>query len=176
MGSTSGPSSHDRSGDYRTDTHGGLPGCEDVCCRNSTVQLPPTIPSQTLIILSQVFYEVGISGFTYVLNIIVADTSSLKNRTLAFAFSNTPSLITTFIGPPIARAFYEKSSWRWGFALSSLLFFVLSMPILVLLRMNVRKAVKLGLLKKETNEEKWTLRNIRHNLWEYDGKIPGLTS
>ncbi|KAM0818619.1 putative Major facilitator superfamily (MFS) profile domain-containing protein [Seiridium cardinale] len=117
---------------------------------------------------AQVFYEVGISGFSYVLNIIVADTSSLKNRTLAFAFSNTPTLVTTFIGPPIARAFYEKSSWRWGFALSSVLFFVLSLPILVLLMMNARKAIKLGLLKKEKNTEKWTMRNIRHNLKEYD--------
>ncbi|KAH6647224.1 siderophore iron transporter [Truncatella angustata] len=117
---------------------------------------------------AQVFYAVGISGFSYVLNIIVADTSSLKNRTLAFAFQNTPSLVTTVIGPPIARAFYEKSSWRWGFALSSILFFILSIPILVLLLMNARKAVKAGLLKKETNEEKWSLQNIRHNLWEYD--------
>lgn len=116
------------------------------------------------------FYGVGISGFTYVLTIITADTSSLKNRTLAFAFSNTPSLITTFIGPPIAKAFYEKSSWRWGFALSSVLFFILSMPILVLLLLNARKAVELGLLKKDVDAEKWSFQNIRHNLWEYDGE------
>jgi MFS family permease len=118
---------------------------------------------------------VGISGFSYVLNIIVADTSSLKNRTLAFAFSNTPSLVTTFIGPPIAKAFYEKSSWRWGFALSAILFFVLSMPILVLLMKNARKAIKLGLLKREMNDNKWTMKNIRHNLNEYDGKLHALT-
>lgn len=113
----------------------------------------------------------GISGFTYVLNIIVADTSSLKNRTLAFAFSNTPTLVTTFIGPPIAKAFYERSSWRWGFATSSILFFILSMPILVLLMINARKAVKLGLLKKEKNDRKWSVENIRHQLREYDGKL-----
>ncbi|KAK6216500.1 hypothetical protein LQW54_003506 [Pestalotiopsis sp. IQ-011] len=119
--------------------------------------------------VAQVFYEVGISGFTYVLNIIVADTSSLKNRTLAFAFSNTPTLVTTFIGPPIAKAFYERSSWRWGFATSSILFFILSMPILVLLMINARKAVKLGLLKKEKkNDRKWSVENIRHQLREYD--------
>lgn len=118
--------------------------------------------------VAQVLYEVGISGFTYVLNIIVADTSSLKNRTLAFAFSNTPTLVTTFIGPPIAKAFYERSSWRWGFATSSILFFILSMPILVLLMINARKAVKLGLLKKEKNDRKWSMENIRHQLEEYD--------
>ncbi|KAK8022070.1 hypothetical protein PG993_012837 [Apiospora rasikravindrae] len=64
---------------------------------------------------AQVFYQVGLSGFSYILSIIIADTSSLKNRALAFAFSTSPSLITTFIGPPIAQWFYKNSSWRWAF-------------------------------------------------------------
>ncbi|KAF7515251.1 hypothetical protein G7054_g14672 [Neopestalotiopsis clavispora] len=117
---------------------------------------------------AQVFYEVGISGFSYVLNIIVADTSSMKNRTLAFAFANLPSLVTTVIGPPIAKAFHERSSWRWGFATSAVLFFFLSIPILVLLMLNARKAVRLGLLKKEKSTQKWTAEYFLHQLKEYD--------
>ncbi|KAI1849761.1 hypothetical protein JX265_008099 [Neoarthrinium moseri] len=116
---------------------------------------------------AQVFYQVGISGFSYVLDIIIADTSSLKNRTLAFAYSNTPNLITTFIGPPIARAFYEQSSWRWGFAFSAILFFVLSLPILTILMLNARKARRLGLLKKKT-KKRWTLEYLQDSLKEYD--------
>lgn len=116
------------------------------------------------------FYQIGISGFSYVLTIIIADTSSLKNRTLAFAFSNTPSLITTFIGPPISRAFLEQSSWRWGFALSAVLYFFFSIPILVILTMNARKAVRLGLLKKEKRNDRGALQSIKHYSEEYDRK------
>ncbi|KAH8668492.1 major facilitator superfamily domain-containing protein [Xylariales sp. PMI_506] len=116
---------------------------------------------------AQVFYQVGVSGFSYILTIIIADTSSLKNRTLAFAFSNTPSLITTFIGPPLARAFYEKSSWRWAFAFSAVLFFVLSLPILAILMFNARKAVELGLLKEKT-QRKFTWATVQRKLNDYD--------
>ncbi|KAI0127871.1 MFS general substrate transporter [Xylariales sp. AK1849] len=117
---------------------------------------------------AQVFYQVGTSGVSYVLSIIIADTSSLKNRTLAFAFANTPNLITTIIGPPIARAFYERSSWRWAFALSSILFFFFSLPILAILMLNARTAVKMGLLKKEKDGSKWGLKFVRRNMQEYD--------
>ncbi|KAK8849103.1 MFS general substrate transporter [Apiospora arundinis] len=95
---------------------------------------------------AQVFYQIGLSGFSYILSIIIADTSSLKNRALAFAFSTSPSLITTFIGPPIAGWFYEQSSWRWAFGFSSISFLLLSLPILVVLMRNARKAAKLGVL------------------------------
>ncbi|KAK8076684.1 hypothetical protein PG994_003956 [Apiospora phragmitis] len=95
---------------------------------------------------AQVFYQVGLSGFSYILSIIIADTSSLKNRALAFAFSTSPSLITTFIGPPIAQWFYTQSSWRWAFGFSSISFFLFSLPILVVLMRNARKAAKLGVL------------------------------
>jgi len=95
---------------------------------------------------AQVFYQIGLSGFSYILSIIIADTSSLQNRALAFAFSSSPSLITTFIGPPIARWFYEQSSWRWAFGFSSISFLLLSLPILVVLMRNARKAAKLGVL------------------------------
>jgi hypothetical protein len=119
----------------------------------------------------QVFYQIGVSGFSYILDIIIADTSSLKNRTLAFAFSNSPSLITTFIGPPIARIFYERGNWRWAFAASSILFFFLSLPILVILMVNARKAAEMGLLKKGDGSSKLTVQSFRYHLGEYDGKL-----
>lgn len=118
----------------------------------------------------QVFYQVGLSGFTYILDIIVADTSSLKNRALAFAFSTSPSIITTFIGPVIARAFYEKSSWRWAFGASSIFFFCLSLPIVVILMVNTRKATRLGLLRSDPSRGARTRKSFRYYVDEYDGK------
>ena len=115
------------------------------------------------------FYQIGLSGFTYILSIIIADTSSLKNRALAFAFSTSPSLITTFIGPPIARWFYEQSSWRWAFGFSSISFLLLSLPILVVLMKNAQKAAKLGVLPTSP-DVKVAPKSLGDYLEEFDGK------
>ncbi|KAK7918027.1 hypothetical protein PG985_009901 [Apiospora marii] len=117
---------------------------------------------------AQVFYQVGLSGFSYILSIIIADTSSLKNRALAFAFSTSPSLITTFIGPPIAQWFYKQSSWRWAFGFSSVSFFLFSLPILVVLMRNARKAAKLGVLPAAPHDVKVAPKSATYYLEEFD--------
>ncbi|KAI1410570.1 putative siderophore iron transporter mirB [Hypoxylon sp. FL1857] len=117
---------------------------------------------------SQVIYQVGISGFTYVLDIIIADTSSLRDRTLAFAFNSSPTLITTFLGPIVSKAFLEGSGWRWAFGISAALFVVLSVPILSILAINTRKAKRLGLLSKSTSSGPWNLSKLRQLLIDFD--------
>ncbi|KAI1778003.1 putative siderophore iron transporter mirB [Hypoxylon cercidicola] len=117
---------------------------------------------------AQVLYQVGISGFSYVLDIIVSDTSSLRDRVLAFAFNSSPTLITTFIGPPIATAFLNGSGWRWAFAFSAILFLVLSIPILSILAVNMRKAKAKGLLAKRPKSGPWTVSKLRQSLIDFD--------
>ncbi|KAI0004743.1 MFS general substrate transporter [Xylariaceae sp. FL0662B] len=117
---------------------------------------------------AEVIYQVGTSGFSYVLEIIIADTSSLKNRTLAFAFNASPTLLTTFIGPVIARAFYEHSSWRWAFGSSATLLCVLSLPVLSILALNARRAKQLGVIPKLDKHHPWTMRRFRRALVDFD--------
>ncbi|KAI8625656.1 MFS general substrate transporter [Xylariaceae sp. FL1651] len=117
---------------------------------------------------AQVIYTVGICGFSYILEIIVADTSSLKNRSLAFAFSSFPYLITTFIGPAIASAFTENDLWRWAFAASSLFLVLLSLPLFYILIINMKKAKMLGLLRKPVRPEPWTTSKFRRYLVDFD--------
>ncbi|KAI0416692.1 putative MFS siderophore transporter [Xylaria grammica] len=117
---------------------------------------------------AQVIYQVGVSGFTYILDIIVADTSSMKNRSLALAYSSTPYVVTTFIGPVIASAFADDSRWRWAFGVSAVSFVLLSLPLFYILIVNMRKAKRLGLLQKPAKPEPWTARRIRHYLIEFD--------
>lgn len=117
---------------------------------------------------AEVIYQVGISGFTYVLDIIVADTSSLKDRILAYAFNASPTLITTFIGPVIATAFLERSTWRWAFGFSAILFVVFSIPVLSILAINARKARARGLLAKHTKSGPWTISKFRQALIDFD--------
>ncbi|KAI0199727.1 MFS general substrate transporter [Astrocystis sublimbata] len=118
---------------------------------------------------AQVLYQVGISGYSYILEVIVADTSSLKNRSLAVAFSSTPYLVTTFIGPVIATYFTDDGRWRWAFGVSSIFLILLSTPLFYILILNMRKAKKLGLLPpKASKPEPWTLGKVRRHFVEHD--------
>ncbi|KAI0486615.1 MFS general substrate transporter [Xylaria cf. heliscus] len=117
---------------------------------------------------AQVIYQIGISGFSYILEVIVADTSSLKNRSLAMAFSSSPSLITAFIGPILATSFTENGRWRWAFGVLAITLVLLSMPLFYILILNMRKAKRLGLLQKSTKPEPWTKNKIYRYLVNYD--------
>ncbi|KAI1265655.1 MFS general substrate transporter [Xylariaceae sp. FL1019] len=117
---------------------------------------------------AQVLYQVGISGVSYILDIIIADTSSLKNRTLAFAFSSTPNLLTAFIGPVIAGIFNEHNRWRWAFAVSAIFLVVLSIPLFCILILHMRKARRLGLLRKSRRSSPWSLEKLQQYFLEFD--------
>jgi MFS family permease len=119
---------------------------------------------------SQVFYQVGFSGIGYILEIIVADTSSLRNRSLAFAFQTSPYIATAFAGPKAAEGFYTNISWRWAFGTFAILVPVLCFPNWYILYYNQRKANKQGLLNREPSG-RTMLQSIWHYIVEFDGMI-----
>ncbi|KAE8442447.1 hypothetical protein EG329_003348 [Mollisiaceae sp. DMI_Dod_QoI] len=116
---------------------------------------------------AQVFYWVGFDGMAYTLDVFMADTSSLKNRALVFAFSTTPYIVTTFIGPRAAQSFLETSGWPWGYGTYAIVTPVIVVPIITLLYLNQRKAVKKGLLVKEKSGRTVT-QSINFYFWEFD--------
>jgi MFS family permease len=120
---------------------------------------------------AQVFYWVGFNGMAYVLDVFMADTSSLKNRALVFAFSQTPYIVTTFAGPRGAQSFLETSGWRWGFGVFCIVTPVIAMPILAVLWKNQRKAIREGLLVRKRSGRTLS-QNITFYFWEFDGNNP----
>jgi len=122
---------------------------------------------------AQVFYWVGFNGMAYVLDVFMADTSSLKNRALVFAFSTTPYIATTFIGPRAADSFYHTSGFRWGYGTFTIVTPIIALPILYVLWSNQKKAKARGLYRKEPSGR--TLqKNIAHWFWEFDGELCAL--
>ncbi|KAF7856940.1 hypothetical protein EAF04_009700 [Stromatinia cepivora] len=116
---------------------------------------------------AQVFYWLGFDGMAYVLDVFMADTSSLKNRALVFAFSTTPYIATTWIGPPAAQSFLQTSGWPWGFGTFAIITPVICVPILTLLWWNQGKAKKAGLIKKIDSGRTWS-ESINYYFWEFD--------
>ncbi|KAJ5571062.1 hypothetical protein N7535_004722 [Penicillium sp. DV-2018c] len=109
-----------------------------------------------------VFWSIGFGGMTYCVDVLTADISQLKNRALAYAFTSSPYMITAFAGPKAAEGFYEKISWRWAFGAFSIIFPVVASPLYFILKSNLKKAQKNGLLVKAPSG-----RNVFQNIWFY---------
>jgi len=106
----------------------------------------------------------------YILQVVMADTSSLKNRALVFSFANTPYIVTTFVGPRAAQSFLETSGWPWAYGTFAILTPAIAVPISAVLWYNQRKATKEGLLITEKSGRSFG-QSISHYFWEFDGKF-----
>lgn len=120
---------------------------------------------------AQVFYWVGQNGIAYVLDVFIADTSSLKWRGLMLAFSTSPYIATVFAGPAAGQAYYDHSTWRWAFGTFAILTPAISLPFLSIFWYNQRLARKQGILveKREASGRKWW-QSVQHYLIEFDGQ------
>ena len=88
----------------------------------------------------------------FTLEIIIADSSSLPNRVLMFAFATSPFIVNVWTGPEIAQAFFNRwppadttLGWRWGHGVWAIILPVVTAPILTILFLNQRKAKKMGI-------------------------------
>ncbi|KAF5019380.1 hypothetical protein F66182_8610 [Fusarium sp. NRRL 66182] len=98
---------------------------------------------------AQVFYSVGWGGMIYAVGVLAADASNLRNRGLAFAFTSSPYMITAFAGSRAAASFVlDVQNWRWGFGWIALVLPFVSIPLFLVLKVNLRKAFKNGTVAK----------------------------
>lgn len=120
---------------------------------------------------AQVFYRVGYSGLIYAVEILAIDASDLRNRALAFAFTSSPYMVTAFAGPAAAEAFLKNVSWQWGFGSFAIIMPFFTLPVYGLLKYNLNKAKKLGLLKKRERSGRTLAENVVHWFHEFDGEF-----
>ncbi|KAH1600288.1 hypothetical protein KXW27_003679 [Aspergillus fumigatus] len=116
---------------------------------------------------AQVFYSIGFAGIIFSVDVITADTSTLRDRGLAYAFTSSPYIITAFGGPAAAEHFYD-SNWRWAYGCFSIVLPVVALPMFCLLRWNRHKAKKSGLLKDKADSGRTWMESIRHYIIEFD--------
>ncbi|KAK3690258.1 major facilitator superfamily domain-containing protein [Podospora appendiculata] len=116
---------------------------------------------------AQVFYWLGYNGVTYTISVFIADTSSLKNRALMFAYASSPYLITTWCGGPLAQAFLDGPGWRWGYGTFAIVTPFVCSPLLYLFYVNYRKAAEAGLMTRApSNRTTW--ESIKYYVIEFD--------
>ncbi|GME46739.1 putative MFS siderophore transporter [Neofusicoccum parvum] len=116
---------------------------------------------------AQVFYSVGFYGLIFCVDVITADTSTLRDRGLAYAFTSSPYIITAYAGPAAAAHFFE-SNWRWGYGCFAIVLPVVALPMFCLLRWNRNLAKKNGLLRERERVDRTLVQSIVHYAIEFD--------
>ena len=123
---------------------------------------------------AQVFYWIGYDGMLYVLNVFVADTSSLKNRALMFAYTTSPYIVTAWIGGPASTSFLGGAGWRWAYGTFAIVIPVVSAPLIILFTYNFNKAKRAGLVP-ERRSDRTTLQSLKYYAIEFDRKLQELS-
>ncbi|KAE8137908.1 major facilitator superfamily domain-containing protein [Aspergillus pseudotamarii] len=89
-----------------------------------------------------VLYQVGYTTMILLVEVLVADTTSLRSRLLFSYIPATPFLINTWVGGDIASAVLKVTSWNWGIAMFAIIFPICTIPLFATLLVGHRKAKK----------------------------------
>ena len=119
---------------------------------------------------AQVFYNCGFVGIIFAVDITTSDTSSLRDRGLAFAFTSSPYIITALSGPVIAEYYYENISWRWAFGTFAIILPIVVTPLLITLMRGEQRAKQQGLITSSRSDRTF-LQSVRFYIIEFDGMI-----
>ncbi|KAJ2983147.1 hypothetical protein NUW58_g6299 [Xylaria curta] len=94
---------------------------------------------------AQILYSAGSTGLQILQQVLIADTSDMRNRALLSSLPSVPFLATTWIGPLIGNAFLSHSSWRWAYGIWAIILPVIFLPLALTLFLNGRRAKKMAL-------------------------------
>lgn len=115
------------------------------------------------------FYSIGFTGLIFSVDVITADTSTLRDRGLAYAFTSSPYIITAFAGSAASERLYDLN-WRWAFGSFAIILPVVALPLFALLQFNRLKAKKKGLLPPKVASGRNFLQVLKYYVIEFDRK------
>lgn len=99
---------------------------------------------------------------------MTSDTSSLRNRGMAYGFTSSPYIITAFAGPSLSNQFHE-SNWRWAYGTACILLPIVALPLLITWEVAKRKADNEGKLQYKPRSTRTWWQSIWFYVIEFDG-------
>ncbi|WWD20507.1 hypothetical protein CI109_104983 [Kwoniella shandongensis] len=91
-------------------------------------------------------YQFGYTGVQLLVEVIIADTTSLRSRLFFSYIPAAPFLINAWVSGNIASAVLINSTWNWGIGMWAIIFPVTAIPLLFSLMHAEWRANKRGLL------------------------------
>ena len=116
---------------------------------------------------AQCFYSVGFIGVIFSVDVITMDTSTLRDRGFAYAFTASPWFITAYAGAKLSEYFHE-SNWRWGYGSFAIILPFVAAGLVAVMQFNKRKAKKLGVLTEPVGSGRSALESFKYYIVEFD--------
>ncbi|KAL4881126.1 siderophore iron transporter mirB [Aspergillus karnatakaensis] len=116
---------------------------------------------------AQAFYTVGFTGVIFCVDVLTSDTSSLRNRGIAYAFTSSPYIITAYAGAPLSNRFHE-SNWRWAYGTICIILPIVAAPLIITWEMAKRKADKEGRLQYKPRSTRTWWQSVWFYVIEFD--------
>jgi SIT family siderophore-iron:H+ symporter-like MFS transporter len=95
-----------------------------------------------------VLYQVGYTCVILLVEVIIADVTSMRSRVFFSYIPATPFIINTWVSGDITQAVLDTTSWRWGIGMWCIIYPVLALPLMITLFITGRRARKSGVLDK----------------------------
>ncbi|KAL7939344.1 ferrioxamine B transporter [Trichoderma chlorosporum] len=106
-------------------------------------------------------YQVGYTCIVLMLEILVADFSSMRARVFFSYIPALPFVINTWISGSITSAVLRATTWRWGIGMWCIIYPVASLPLLITLRSIDRRTAPELRKESELGDAYSGLDNIR---------------
>uniref|UniRef100_A0A8H7K9Z9 Major facilitator superfamily (MFS) profile domain-containing protein n=1 Tax=Bionectria ochroleuca TaxID=29856 RepID=A0A8H7K9Z9_BIOOC len=119
-------------------------------------------------VAGSVMYWTGHIGVLYVIEVMLSDITTLRNRMILIGLSGTPRIASTFASAPIGQLFYTHSNFRWAFGAFAFILVGCSMPAMGLMVVMSRKAKKEGLMKPRAASGRTWIESFKHYAVQFD--------
>ncbi|KAL4739927.1 major facilitator superfamily domain-containing protein [Aspergillus similis] len=116
---------------------------------------------------AQAFYTVGFTGVIFCVDVLTADTSSMRNRGIVYGFTSSPYIITAFAGSPLSNQFHE-TNWRWAYGTICIILPVVALPLIVTWELAKRKAAREHRLEANLRPGRSLWQSARYYIVEFD--------
>ncbi|KAE9574778.1 MFS siderochrome iron transporter 1 [Colletotrichum fructicola] len=138
-----------------------------ILCSCIGVMMKAVCQNMETYVAAHTIYYVGHFGMLFVLDVMVADMTSLKNRMIMFGINGTPNVIVVFAGPKIADLFYTNLNFRWAFGAFAIIMLGVCAPAAAVMFLMQRKAEKAGMLQKIKSDRTY-LQGFLYYLVQFD--------
>ncbi|KAJ8115876.1 hypothetical protein OPT61_g2568 [Boeremia exigua] len=111
-------------------------------------------------VVGSFFHQIGFTMSVLILEVIIADTTSLRARLLFSYMPAVPFLVNAWLAGEVLEKMLKIRSWRFGFWIWCIIYPICAIPLLVSLWWVDRKAKKAGTLKNYKTPVQ------QHGAWE----------
>lgn len=124
-------------------------------------------------IAAHTLFWTGHLGLMYVIDVMVSDMTTLRNRSIILTVNYTPIIATTFAGPKVAELFYENVNFRWAFGAFAIILIGVCLPVVAVMLWAQRVAYKTGTLVKHDSGRTWW-QTVKYIFIQMDSKAHSL--